>query len=189
MQLLPRWWRQRHAQESDSVIIDPAVLSNGTSLNPMEGVIGATDHSAVHKAPETSLVHSSHPSSPDILSDVQDVHPLAKFMAIIYQLDFKEMRRLATRLRIQEEGVARTKLRRGLQRRKWSCKPVNPPLHGSFNVLFPIRFRDGTQWILKVPANGTPHQWDEQSASAMTSEVCQYSPPLPLINFAELQLS
>jgi aminoglycoside phosphotransferase (APT) family kinase protein len=47
---------------------------------------------------------------------------------------------------------------------------IGAPLHGSFNILFPIDFPDGARWLVKVPADGTAEEWDSLSADALTSE-------------------
>ncbi|KAK5994447.1 hypothetical protein PT974_04921 [Cladobotryum mycophilum] len=34
-------------------------------------------------------------------------------------------------------------------------KPVvEDPLYGSYHILFPITFEDGTRWLVKIPING-----------------------------------
>lgn len=48
---------------------------------------------------------------------------------------------------------------------------VEAPLHGSFNILFPIEFRDrGISWLLKIPINGTPRHWNTLCADELESE-------------------
>jgi hypothetical protein len=47
---------------------------------------------------------------------------------------------------------------------------VGSPRHGSFHILFPIDFSDGTRWLLKVPINGTPDKWNKRTANALRSE-------------------
>lgn len=37
---------------------------------------------------------------------------------------------------------------------------VESPIFGSYHVLFRIQFQDGLQWILKVPACGTPEHFN-----------------------------
>lgn len=50
------------------------------------------------------------------------------------------------------------------------CSILSPPLVGSFHILFRIKFGDGAQWVLKVPATGHPDRFDEPDAKALTSE-------------------
>lgn len=50
------------------------------------------------------------------------------------------------------------------------CFILTPPLVGSFHILFRIKFRDGAQWVLKVPATGHRDRFDESDAKALTSE-------------------
>lgn len=47
---------------------------------------------------------------------------------------------------------------------------VESPLFGSYHALFPIRFHDGLQWILKIPACGTPEHFNESASAALRSE-------------------
>ena len=49
-----------------------------------------------------------------------------------------------------------------------SCRIVNPPLCGSFNIVFTLEFDDGLKWMLKVSANG--HRFDSVAAAALISE-------------------
>ncbi|KAL6722032.1 hypothetical protein ACLMJK_001137 [Lecanora helva] len=50
------------------------------------------------------------------------------------------------------------------------CQVVFPPLSGSYNLAFRIVFRDGVEWLMKIPANGYVGAWDSLSASALKSE-------------------
>ncbi len=97
-----------------------------------------------------------------------------KFKAVLAQAKIKRAARLATRIRSQGTKYAHSDsgaLRR-LHRLRFSCKVMlTAAHHGSYNVLFTIRFLDGVQWLLKIPANGTFDTWDEDSAQALTSEV------------------
>lgn len=48
---------------------------------------------------------------------------------------------------------------------------VGAPLHGSFNILFPVEFGShGVRWLLKVPINGTASHWDAVSGDQLASE-------------------
>ncbi|KAL9029920.1 MAG: hypothetical protein Q9196_001893 [Gyalolechia fulgens] len=109
--------------------------------------------------------------------DTSDAHAeencsgIDKFQSVVEQVNFTEATRLATRLRIQEAKNSRPTTLGRLQTLRLSCKVVLTPLYGSHNILFPIRFRDGVQWLLKLPFNGSHNRWDQQSAAALTSEV------------------
>lgn len=50
------------------------------------------------------------------------------------------------------------------------CSILSTPLVGSFHILFRIKFGDGAQWVLKVPATGHPDRFDESDAKALTAE-------------------
>lgn len=66
----------------------------------------------------------------------------------------------------------------------------SPPLFGAYNILFPIRFADGTKWILKIPAaGGSENRWDASAARALESEALtmqlltkKTSMPIPLVH-------
>lgn len=49
-----------------------------------------------------------------------------------------------------------------------NCKIINPPLCGSFHIVFAIEFADGLKWMLKISANGD--HFNSIAAAAMTSE-------------------
>ncbi|KAL8817800.1 MAG: hypothetical protein Q9191_008075, partial [Dirinaria sp. TL-2023a] len=50
------------------------------------------------------------------------------------------------------------------------CDIMGPPLYGSFHILFPLAFKDGKKWILKVPAAGYRGKWDSLAANSLRSE-------------------
>ncbi|KAI9751970.1 MAG: hypothetical protein M4579_005806 [Chaenotheca gracillima] len=47
---------------------------------------------------------------------------------------------------------------------------IDSPLFGSYHILYPLRFSDGTRWLLKIPANGTPGRFNEAAARSLSSE-------------------
>lgn len=49
-----------------------------------------------------------------------------------------------------------------------SCRVINPPLCGSFHIIFPIEFVDGVTWMLKIPASG--YRFGSVAAAALVSE-------------------
>ena len=49
-----------------------------------------------------------------------------------------------------------------------SCKVINPPLCGSYHIVFPIEFVDGIKWMLKVSVNGD--HLNSVTAAALESE-------------------
>ncbi|KAL9628942.1 MAG: hypothetical protein Q9204_005564 [Flavoplaca sp. TL-2023a] len=97
-------------------------------------------------------------------------HETSRFDAILANIDLKCVPQLASHLRQQDKKARRSPNLGSLLNLRYSCKVVKPALRGSFNILFPIRFRDKTEWLLKVPANGCDG-WDDMSARALTSEV------------------
>ncbi|KAK4150365.1 hypothetical protein C8A00DRAFT_18087, partial [Chaetomidium leptoderma] len=63
---------------------------------------------------------------------------------------------------------------------------VGAPLHGCYNILFPVEFRDrGITWLLKIPINGTPSYWntlcaDELESEARTMQLIRKRTTIPL---------
>lgn len=51
-----------------------------------------------------------------------------------------------------------------------SCRIIGDLLAGSYHISFRLRFGDGVEWILKIPANGHPRCWDSLAAKALRSE-------------------
>ncbi|KAI1758760.1 hypothetical protein GGR53DRAFT_472028 [Hypoxylon sp. FL1150] len=65
---------------------------------------------------------------------------------------------------------------------------ISSPFFGSAHVFYVIEFYDNTNWIIKIPANGTPDVWDKANAEAMRTEALtlnllktQTSVPVPEI--------
>ncbi|KAF5020856.1 hypothetical protein F66182_7111 [Fusarium sp. NRRL 66182] len=44
--------------------------------------------------------------------------------------------------------------------------------HGSYNVVLPLTFNNGTRWALKIPIGGHSESWNEDNATELSSEVC-----------------
>ncbi|KAM0417184.1 hypothetical protein ACHAPT_012821 [Fusarium lateritium] len=44
------------------------------------------------------------------------------------------------------------------------------PIYGSYHVLFPLKFPDDTRWLVKIPVNGAPSNWNEISSRALSAE-------------------
>ncbi|KAL8965580.1 MAG: hypothetical protein Q9197_006451 [Variospora fuerteventurae] len=142
---------------------------------------------AAHNSSHHSLVPTSRKPGPQLFDrgdeslDASSVYAdtrvtgatsgYSRFLAIMEQVDLKQVTRLATRIRTENSKLSSTGTVRRLQMLRFSCKVTESPLYGSFNILLPIRFRDRVRWLLKLPGNGTYENWDEQSARALTSEV------------------
>lgn len=50
------------------------------------------------------------------------------------------------------------------------CFILSPSILGSFHIFFCIKFSNGAQWVLKVPATGHPSWFDIFDAKALTLE-------------------
>ncbi|KAI1937642.1 hypothetical protein LOZ66_003922 [Ophidiomyces ophidiicola] len=84
----------------------------------------------------------------------------------------------------------RVRRKRSPRRIRRTINPViiEEPFLGSYYVLYPIRFKDGVRWILRVPICAVTGQFDELASSALTSEaetmtlICQEtSVPVPRV--------
>ncbi|KAI9813036.1 MAG: hypothetical protein M1826_002553 [Phylliscum demangeonii] len=51
-----------------------------------------------------------------------------------------------------------------------ACTVLEPPLFGSYHILFVLVYEDGVRWLLKIPATGYREVWDTPSAEALRSE-------------------
>ncbi|KAL8735027.1 MAG: hypothetical protein Q9166_001152 [cf. Caloplaca sp. 2 TL-2023] len=143
---------------SDEPSQTPTVLDIGSKKS--EGATGEL-HGEKRKPSHRSL----HPDA-----TMSCHHDMNRFAGVLAKLDSKRIPRLATQVRSRERTKFRSSVVRTLRSLRLSCKVLSPPLSGSYNILFPIQFRDGVQWLLKIPTNGGAG-WDEQSARALTSEV------------------
>ncbi|KAL9032859.1 MAG: hypothetical protein Q9180_006268, partial [Flavoplaca navasiana] len=119
---------------------------------------------------DKSLDHSESQTTATSTHHTHSNYETSRFDAILANMDLKYVPQLASRLRQQDKKAKPSPALGSLLKIRYSCKVVKPALRGSFNILFPIRFRDKTEWLLKVPANGCDG-WDDMSARALTSEV------------------
>lgn len=65
---------------------------------------------------------------------------------------------------------ARYRLTPGRGRTPLQLPRVHGPLFGSAHVFYTVDFREGTKWIVKIPANGTPDTWDRLCAETLRTE-------------------
>ncbi|KAI4287458.1 MAG: hypothetical protein L6R35_003281 [Caloplaca aegaea] len=165
MRFLARAWRRDQQLRSDEVAVKRISLSEQSSLAKAPHEIGSVISEHQHEI--------SHGSSSIHIGTECDDDPNEhkKFWAVTEQADFKQAARLATGIRTDNAKLSGSSALRRLEKLRFSCKILMSPLHGSYNILFPVRFRDREQWLLKIPANGALNTWDEQSARALTSEV------------------
>ncbi|KAL6399268.1 RpsD [Ilyonectria robusta] len=96
----------------------------------------------------------------DGYSTDEDDDPLAAFEEVLASVNLEFLPHFASIVRQTIEPGAEHK-----------CSMIGEPMHGSFNILFPLDFDDGVRWLLRVPARGVKGKWDEMAASALTTEV------------------
>ena len=94
--------------------------------------------------------------------------PLEPFTEVLKLLRSDILPSFAAKIRLQEEPQS-----------DHDCNPQNSsifatvgaaPLFGSYNILYPIEFNDGVEWIIKVPQRGTPDKFGDYERHALLSE-------------------
>ncbi|VUC37577.1 unnamed protein product [Clonostachys rosea] len=83
-----------------------------------------------------------------------------EFAAVLANIDLQQLSSVASQVRRSTSPGTTDKL-----------PSVGASFEGSYNILFPLDFEDGTRWLAKVPINGVPGKWDQPSADSMISEV------------------
>ena len=97
---------------------------------------------------------------------IEHADPLEKFASVRANIDLEIIQEYAScvrRSRVSPKEYNAT---------PWifKCTTSRSPLHGSYNILFPLIFGDGVRWLFKVPARGYHGCWDDMAAQALTSE-------------------
>ena len=97
---------------------------------------------------------------------------LAMFAHVLGAIDFDQLQIYACGVRKRYENSKLSKLCTdpGTVAADFDCNISSSPLYGSFHILFPLTFNDGTRWLLIVPATGHCDGWDESAARALESE-------------------
>ena len=96
-----------------------------------------------------------------------------QFSAVLAQLDVDNIVLLAASVRQDMQARHITEdpdLPVSIDNPAIGCKAFSEPLRGSYNLAYRVRFDDGLEWILKVPANGSRARFDSLAADALTSE-------------------
>ena len=89
---------------------------------------------------------------------------MSDFAAVTAILNFEAIPEYAS-------SVRRSRISsREIEATPWAfeCTVESPPLHGSYNILFPILFGDTTKWLLKVPS--AVESWNDAAAHNLRSE-------------------
>ena len=94
----------------------------------------------------------------------EDVEARKRFALAIDSMDRDPMPAYASALRKATLSVDAT------QTDNFECELGESVMYGSYNILFPIIFKDGVQWLFKVPATGHPGAWNSSAARALRSE-------------------
>ena len=86
------------------------------------------------------------------------------FEQVINNMDLSTLPEYASSLRRSRAGA-------GLdQASDFGCTLGLSPMLGSYNVLFPVLFKDGVRWLFKIPAAGYVGRWDSSAARSLRSE-------------------
>lgn len=164
---MPQSWRRRSHKYQNKLAAKQLMPSEEFLENTT--VPHTSPQEALQSGLETSIPVGCDAAVEETTSDGGHAS-LYKFEAVILQAEIQQAAFLATRIRTQDTQRAQSGLLRSLQKLRFSCKIIVKPMYGSYNILFPIRFKDRVQWLLKLPANGCSGQWDEKSAEALSSE-------------------
>lgn len=169
----------RHLQSkvsSTSLISDTALHATSTAtderieladifLRTPTGPIDRTEEGLPQIIKEKDC--GTNDTTPSLPSNCRDT----TFDDVLAHINLKAVLQLATDTRTRMKG--RKTLRSTIIKSFRNiniCKIESQYMAGSFNIVIPIKFRDGVQWLLRVPANGGS-RWDEQSSRALASEV------------------
>lgn len=74
---------------------------------------------------------------------------MLKFTNVITAIDFAQLKNHAVDVRLQQD------LSTKLTRSNLTCEVVEPPLSGSFNLVYVLEFNDGVKWVARFPIQGT----------------------------------
>lgn len=98
-----------------------------------------------------------------------DKEDMKTFGGVLRVLNLDNIPQIASKIRQHGHHSTGNKPSQGLSGPcSINCKVINPPLHGSFHVVFAIEFADGVTWMLKIPAHGD--RFDSVAAAALESE-------------------
>lgn len=94
------------------------------------------------------------------------INSIDDFRAVTASLDYEAIPEYVSSIRRSQVSRQRN------ETTPWSfeCTVESPPLHGSYNILFPVMFGDGSKWLLKVPCDGHEKSWNESAAQSLRSE-------------------
>ena len=117
--------------------------------------------------PKLSIMSATHSMF------VKEDDPLAIFRTAISNINFRAIPEYI--LRVRKSMAGRGKTSESLSRsvsseRSMKCRVAFPPLYGSYNILYPIEFSDGAQWLLKVPATGFRGRFNEADGRELRAE-------------------
>ncbi len=107
------------------------------------------------------------------LPELDDDHDCADHLKpVASHIHFKRIPLLVSSVRKKCEKSCRQTARDGVTplTALMDCTILSPALFGSYHIVFILKFTDGIQWILKVPAGVPREKFDESAAGALTSE-------------------
>ena len=99
-------------------------------------------------------------------NDSEHPDPLEKFASVRANIDLTIIQEYASCVRRSRASPKEYNVTPWV----FECMTSRSPLHGSYNILFPLIFSDGVQWLFKVPSRGYSGCWDDMAARALTSE-------------------
>ena len=113
-----------------------------------------------------------HGEEHDDMSDSDGSDELDRFKLVIDAIDFERLPEFAVSVRLGNlpSDMLDISASTGCSSAPLTCTVVTPPLTGSYNILYRLKFSDGVRWMFKVPVTGYRARFDELAAQALGSE-------------------
>ena len=133
----------------------------------------------------------------DTMADNEEEEELARFQPVLDTIRFDHLPDFALSLRARSSSTALVTADTDHEPMgiASSCKVVQPPLFGSYHILYILEFDSGDRWILRVPVTGHTDSFDEGAARSLRSEALKMklisqetSIPIPKVHHFETSL-
>ncbi len=79
----------------------------------------------------------------------EEEDPFLKFQNVMTAINFEKLKKQAVEIRLLQP------LPEKFDRATLSCKILEPPLHGSYNIVYVIEFSNSEKWVARFPIQGT----------------------------------
>ena len=143
---------------------------------------------------DASTIHSSVSSDDNDENEEEEEDPATRFHGVCESVSFAKLEEAALRVQKQKETCKKPGFRQdnGLDSDELTCSVENSPRCGSYNIVFPVAFSDGVQWLVRIPGHG--HQFGGLDKLKLDTEyqTMRYikentSIPLPVVHYWQLE--